>query len=64
MSQLNYMTKIQALRDAGVLSIHTGIHILAIQHDDDCPSLAGIPSCTCDPDIRLNGKLLKLLKYH
>jgi hypothetical protein len=61
---LNYMTKILALRAAGVLSIHAGYQDLYVEHDDDCSALAGIPECTCDPNIRLDGKLLKLPKYH
>lgn len=61
---LNYMTKILALQAAGVLSLHTGINDLYIEHDDGCPALAGVPSCICDPDIRLNGKLLRMPRYH
>lgn len=61
---LNYIPKLQKLIDAGVLSGVRGVVDLHIEHDDWCKLMSGHLECNCDPDIRLNGKLLKVPKYN
>lgn len=54
----NYNRKIRRLMDAGKMRPVTGLHKVDVNHDDGCAIFKG-GACNCDPDIYLNGVLIK-----
>ena len=48
----NHVKKIMALIEAGHLR-PGGLYRTDIAHDDDCPFLAHVGECICDPDVEL-----------
>ena len=58
-NQHNHRAKINRLCAAGKIPVVPGsVNSIAVVHDDWCAIFAG-GFCNCDPDIRVNGRLIK-----
>jgi hypothetical protein len=60
--KLHYMELLCALFDAGLIPQGEASEP-RILHDDNCPILAGVRHCNCDPEVRINGKSYLYSKY-